>query len=57
MLPGQRVSKGETLLSLEAMKMETLVAAAEEGVVKALLVHAGDIVKAGDLLLEMTAAS
>jgi len=51
--PGQRVAKGETLLSLEAMKMETLVAAAQDGVVKAVHVHAGDLVKAGDLLIEL----
>ena len=50
---GQRVAAGETLLALEAMKMETLVAAAQAGVVKAVHIHAGDIVKAGDLLLEL----
>ena len=53
---GQVVAKGETLLSLEAMKMETLVAAAQDGVVKAVLVHAGDIVRAGDLLIELQPA-
>ena len=52
---GQRVSKGETLLSLEAMKMETLVAAAQDAVVKAVHVHAGDSVRAGDLLIELEA--
>lgn len=50
---GQRVAKGETLLSLEAMKMETLVAAAQDAVVKAVHVHAGDVVRPGDLLIEM----
>lgn len=52
---GQRVAKGETLLSLEAMKMETLVAAAQDAVVKAVHVHAGDVVRPGDLLIEMEA--
>jgi pyruvate carboxylase len=51
--PGQRINKGETLLALEAMKMETLVAAATDGVVKSVPVHAGDVVKAGDLLMEL----
>ena len=53
---GQRVSKGELLLSLEAMKMETLVAAAQDAVVKAVHVHAGDTVRAGDLLVELAGA-
>jgi pyruvate carboxylase len=52
---GQRVAKGETLLALEAMKMETLVAAAQDAVVKAVHVHAGDVVRPGDLLIEMEA--
>jgi len=52
---GQRVAKGETLLTLEAMKMETLVAAAQEGTVRAVLVHAGEVVRAGDLLIEFVA--
>ncbi|MES2884173.1 MAG: pyruvate carboxylase [Pseudomonadota bacterium] len=51
---GQRVGQGETLLSLEAMKMETLVAAAQGGVIKAVHIHAGEVVRAGDLLLELT---
>lgn len=50
---GQRVAKGETLLALEAMKMETLVAAAQDAVVKAVHVHAGDVVRPGDLLIEL----
>ena len=53
---GQRIAKGETLLSLEAMKMETLVAAPQDAVVKAVHIHAGDVVRAGDLLIELAPA-
>ena len=50
---GQVVAKGEVLLTLEAMKMETLVAAAQDGAIKAIHVHAGEAVRAGDLLIEL----
>ena len=49
---GQSVAKGEPLLVLEAMKMESNVEALSAGVVKAILVAAGDSVKKGQALIE-----
>ncbi len=48
---GDEVKSGETLLSTEAMKMETNVKAREDGVVKELLVKEGEQVQQGDLLV------
>ncbi|MGH8460302.1 MAG: pyruvate carboxylase [Stenotrophobium sp.] len=48
---GSHVVKGEPLLALEAMKMETVIAAPRSGIVKDILAHAGLTVSAGDLLL------
>jgi biotin carboxyl carrier protein len=49
---GQAVGKGDLLLVLEAMKMETKIGAAAAGVVKAVRVAAGDAVKPGQVLVE-----
>jgi pyruvate carboxylase len=54
-LKGQKVSRGDVLLSIEAMKMETAVRAECDGVVQKLHVHAGDTVDAKDLLVTMAA--
>ncbi|HEX5504000.1 MAG TPA: pyruvate carboxylase [Thermomicrobiales bacterium] len=48
--PGQRVARGDRLLILEAMKMETVVTAPRDATVSAVLVGVGDTVAAGDLL-------
>ena len=48
---GQTVKAGATLLSLEAMKMETHLTAERDGVVERVLVKPGDRVQAKDLLL------
>jgi len=48
---GDAVSVGDTLLSTEAMKMETNVKVREDGVVKEILVKEGDQVQQGDLLV------
>jgi pyruvate carboxylase len=53
--PGQRVSAGSTLLSLEAMKMETHVAADRDAEVEAVHVAPGDRVQAKDLLIVLRA--
>ena len=53
--PGQRVSAGSTLLALEAMKMETHVAADRDAEVEAVLVAPGDRVMAKDLLIVLRA--
>ena len=49
--PGQRVEKGDPLLSIEAMKMETAIHAEVGGVVKEITAPAGTQVDAKDLLL------
>lgn len=48
----QQVSSGETLLVLEAMKMETEVTAPKDGTVARVAVSVGDAVQSGQLLLE-----
>jgi pyruvate carboxylase len=48
---GERVSKGQKLLALEAMKMETTVYAEKPGRIADVLVRPGMPVDAGDLLL------
>lgn len=52
--PGQRVSAGEPLVILEAMKMEFPIAAPVDGVVGALLCQPGRQVQAGEPLLHLT---
>ncbi len=48
--PGQQVKEGDTLLILEAMKMETQIVASKSGTVSSISVKQGDAVKVGDLL-------
>lgn len=48
---GQHVRVGATLLSLEAMKMETHMTAERDGVIERVLVKPGDRVQAKDLLV------
>lgn len=50
--PGQAVQKGDTLLILEAMKMENVIKAAGEGVVKAIPATKGLAVDKGQVLIE-----
>ena len=47
---GQRVEKGEALITLSAMKMETVVTAVKGGVVRRVAAEAGDSLAAGSLL-------
>ncbi len=49
---GQKVAKGDPLVSLEAMKMETMIRAERDAVVKHLHVKPGTVVSAKDLLIE-----
>ncbi|QID16187.1 pyruvate carboxylase [Nitrogeniibacter mangrovi] len=51
--PGQKVKKGDALLSLEAMKMETLLTAPDDGTVAAVHVKPGETVQAKELLVEL----
>ena len=48
---GDTVKRGQTLLVLEAMKLETTVVAKQDGVIDKIYVAAGDRVNTGDLLL------
>ena len=50
--PGQKVTKGDALLSLEAMKMETTLTAERDAVIKNVLVQPGSVVETKDLLIE-----
>jgi propionyl-CoA carboxylase alpha chain len=49
--PGQRVSAGQVLIVLEAMKMEHLITCSQDGTVAQVLVVAGEQVEAGQVLL------
>ncbi len=49
--PGQQVAEGDTLLVLEAMKMETQVSAPAAGTVSQVNIKEGDVVAVGDVLL------
>jgi pyruvate carboxylase len=50
---GKKVSKGDKLLTLEAMKMYTTINAPEDGVVEELFVAVGDTVESKDLMLRL----
>jgi 3-methylcrotonyl-CoA carboxylase alpha subunit len=51
--PGAAVEKGETVLMLEAMKMELPIRAARSGVVRAVLCRPGELVQPGTALVEL----
>lgn len=50
---GQSVKKGETVVLLEAMKMENEIPAPRDGVIASISVNKGSSVQAGDLLLSL----
>ena len=50
--PGQKLGKGDTILQLEAMKMQTVLTAERAGTLKALHVKPGEQVEAKDLVAE-----
>jgi pyruvate carboxylase len=54
--PGVLVKKGDKILSLEAMKMQTTVYAPADGSVSEVAVKVGDTVEAKDLLCKLKAA-
>ena len=53
--PGDRVTKGQPLIILEAMKMETEISAPSTGAVSSVIVKEGDAVTVGDVLLSLRA--
>jgi biotin carboxyl carrier protein len=51
--PGDEVSPGQSLIVLEAMKMENELSADRAGKVAAVHTKAGDTVEGGELLVEL----
>ena len=50
---GQRVSEGERVLTLEAMKMNTFVIAPHTGIVREILAAPGQVVEEGAILMKL----
>ena len=55
--PGSKVHRGDTLITIEAMKMETAVRADRDATIAAVHVRVGDAIDAKDLLIEYVAAA
>jgi pyruvate carboxylase len=53
---GAKVAKGDKLLTLEAMKMQTTIYASADGVVEEICVQNGDAVESKDLILKIRPA-
>ena len=50
---GDKIIKGDRVLVIEAMKMETIISAEKSGKIKKLHVSSGDNVETKDLLIEI----
>ena len=50
---GQEVLEGDTLLILEAMKMENAISAPKDGIIKTVIVKNGGTVEKGELMIVM----
>jgi len=50
---GAKVAKGDKLLTLEAMKMQSTIYAPGHGTVEAIFAQIGDTVESKDLLIKM----
>jgi acetyl/propionyl-CoA carboxylase alpha subunit len=51
--PGQRVTKGQEVLVVEAMKMENAIRAPRDGTVRAVTARVGEMVSPGVVLVEL----
>ncbi|NQV29051.1 MAG: hypothetical protein HQ518_32255 [Rhodopirellula sp.] len=49
--PGELVVKGQKLLMLEAMKIQTIIAAEHDAIISEVRVYPGTQVETGDLLI------
>ena len=49
--PGEKVVRGQKLLTLEAMKMKNAIKAPQDGVISRVMVHSGQTVRYGDVLI------
>jgi pyruvate carboxylase len=52
---GQKIAKGDKILMMEAMKMQTTVTSPVDGVVDAVHVTLGETVESKDLLVKLRA--
>ena len=50
---GDKVAEGDTVILIEAMKMEIPVIAPEDGVIAEILVQEGNMVADGDLVMRL----
>lgn len=48
--PGDTVSEGDELVTLESMKMEIPIIAETSGVIREIAVNEGDVIQGGDLI-------
>ena len=53
---GEKVAKGDKVLTMEAMKMQATIYASADGVVDAIKAQVGDTVESKDLLVKLRAA-
>ncbi len=54
--PGQSVQKGDSLLVMEAMKMEHAIKASYDGILKKMYFSEGQLVEAGAALVDLEKA-
>ena len=49
---GEEVKEGQVICVIEAMKMQNIIRAERDGVIRTLCAHAGETVAADDVLVE-----